>query len=49
MGGSIALSDDGERLVVGAVSEDGNGVDADADGIPDNNNLAPNSGAVYWF
>ena len=42
-GASIALSDDGNTLAVGALTEDGSGAGNDAD------NSLPNAGAVYVF
>ena len=43
-GVSIALSDDGSTLAVGALTEDGSGFNGDA-----RDNSAPNVGAVYVF
>jgi hypothetical protein len=43
-GASMALSDDGNTLAVGALSEDGSGFNGD-----DRDNSFPNAGAVYVF
>lgn len=43
-GASIALSDDGNTLAVGALTEDGSGLNGN-----DEDNSAPNAGAVYIF